>query len=74
VRNPQIRVSHALTIDYKQNHSKDGSRNAHKSTTQQQQAHKWKESAQNTTIELWLKNTLKLSLAKQWCGRKDLEL
>jgi hypothetical protein len=45
-QNPVVRNLHKLesltsyTIDYKQNWSKDGSRNAHKSTTQQQHAHR----------------------------------
>jgi hypothetical protein len=47
------------TIDYNRNQSKDGSRNVHKNTTQQQHTYKWKESAQNTTTELRLKKAIK---------------
>jgi hypothetical protein len=47
------------TIDYKQNRSKYGSRNAHKSTTHQQHSQVKRESARNTTIELQLTNAFK---------------
>jgi hypothetical protein len=46
------------TNDYNHNRSKEGSRDTHKSTTQQQHAHKQKR-AQIKTTESELKNELK---------------
>jgi hypothetical protein len=47
------------TNDYNQIQSKEGSRDAHNSTTQQQHEHKQKKERTNQTMESQLKNTLK---------------
>jgi hypothetical protein len=61
--------------DYNKKQSRDGRRNIHKSTMQQQHAHKQKERAHESKQQSYSSRMCpNLSLTNQQCGRKGSEL
>jgi hypothetical protein len=63
------------TNDYNQNWSKEGSRDTHKSTTQQQHAHKQKRERTNQNDRVTAQeHAQNLSLTNQQCGCRGSKL